>query len=114
MIGNSYLKMGWIGGYQPGNMDNVAVWNRVLSSDEILSMYTSFPASTPFTTITSTDQLDSSNWTDINSASGSEVLDDANAWYSFSFDGRDEFNIWTGSAWRTIASNKNATTGLTE
>lgn len=66
------------------------------------------------TTITNANsQINTSEWSAIDSAVASDSSGNGSIWYSVSFDNRNEFKIWTGSAWRIIASNNNSTHGLT-
>ncbi|XLQ19940.1 MAG: SPRY domain-containing protein [Candidatus Moraniibacteriota bacterium] len=58
------------------------------------------------TTITNKDGLDSANWTDINSVSVLENLNSQSIFYAASFNNRHTFKVWTGTAWRDIASKE--------
>lgn len=90
------------------------MFSRSLSKTEIENMYNTHPRSQNYTTITTTDQIDTSLWGAIDVTLSTEDVNGANSFYAVSFDGRNEFKVWTGSAWRTVASNQNSTTGLTE
>ncbi|MBF0187070.1 MAG: collagen-like protein [Magnetococcales bacterium] len=61
------------------------------------------PIDSYYTTTTNTAHLISDNWSQINSSSISETLNDMGAFYTLSFDGRASFWIWEGSAWRCVA-----------
>lgn len=70
------------------------------------------PTDKPYTAITADSiQLDTANWANISSVIATETLNSENAWYSISFDGRNEFKVWdaTASAWRSIAKNDSGT-----
>ncbi len=58
--------------------------------------------------------MDTSAWQGIDGVSVNELSNDSDSFYSLSFDGRNEFKIWDkiASAWRTIASKVDATTGF--
>ncbi len=64
------------------------------------------------TTITNQDGLDSTNWTDINSADVTEDPNSQDIYYALSFTNRSTFTIWTGSVWRTIASKDPSVHGV--
>ncbi|XLQ20057.1 MAG: discoidin domain-containing protein [Candidatus Moraniibacteriota bacterium] len=66
------------------------------------------------TTITNQDGLDSANWTDINSVSVLENLNSQSIFYGVSFNNRHTFKVWTGSAWRYIASKEASVHGGTD
>lgn len=56
-------------------------------------------------------EIDSSTWTGITSAAATEELDGGHAYYAVSFDGGDDFKVFTSSAWRTIATNQSSVDG---
>lgn len=80
----------------------------------LIDLKTVLPNNIPFTTITKDKQFNTTNWSEIKWIKINEELNSGLSFYSVSFDNRNEFKIWTGTQWRTIASNKNATTGLEE
>jgi hypothetical protein len=67
-----------------------------------------------YTVITGADGLDATDWTAIVDAAVTEDVTNGSAYYSVSFDDSATFAVWTGSAWRNIASNSDDVHGGTD
>lgn len=65
------------------------------------------PVSQYYTAVTDAAALGMAHVTDINSAAVMQTVGGTNdhAWYSISLDGGATYRVWTGSAWRDIASS---------
>lgn len=68
-----------------------------------------------YTVITDTGSVvDSSAWTDLTDTTVTETLDSGFIYYSLSFGAGSTYSVFTGGAWRDIASSSNAVHGGTD
>ena len=102
-----YYGGGGGGGYNGSYRAGAAGGSGIVIVSYPTSTFTGAPTSSYYTTVTNTDQLSTSSWSDVDSGTITQTLNSQTAYYSVSFDGRTTFNVYDGSgaAWRSIARN---------
>ena len=66
------------------------------------------------TTKASASEISTTGWTALNSVAVTETKNSQTIFYALSFDAGRTYSIWTGGAWRKIASNLNSNTGVAD